>query len=181
MSLLATRLVLGCAITDTLSKSEWTLQMVHMHANFNRWFCFLLLTFCTHRGPTIYYNQNKLKITESKENKSIHRHDLSGSTGPVGGCQLRLWIFNWVNYYKALFIIIIIIIDWLNNWLAARLGSESVCQSAWYHPVNQSVKQSVSSSGSYSFSHSVIQSYKKWVFPLVSQSLDYLPDFLLVI
>ena len=26
-----------------------------------------------------------IKITESKENKSIHRLDLSGSTGPVGG------------------------------------------------------------------------------------------------
>ena len=95
--------------------------------------------------------------------------------------QVTLPGINWVNYYKRLFIIIIITIDWVNNWLAARLGSESVCQSAEYHPVNQSVKQSVSSSGSYSFSHSVIQSYKKWVFPLVSQSLDYLPDFMLVI
>ena len=31
-----------------------------------------------------------IKITESKENKSIHRFDLSGSTGPGGAAALRL-------------------------------------------------------------------------------------------
>ena len=39
--LLATRLVPGCAITGTLCKLEWTMQIVHIHANFNRGFCFL--------------------------------------------------------------------------------------------------------------------------------------------
>lgn len=49
--LLATRLVTGCAITGTLCKLEWILQIVHIHVNFNRGFCFLLLTIFTHRGP----------------------------------------------------------------------------------------------------------------------------------
>ena len=31
-----------------------------------------------------------IKITKSKENKSIHRRDLSGSTGPGGAAALRL-------------------------------------------------------------------------------------------
>ena len=41
-----------CAITGTLGKLEWTLQIVHIHAHFRRVFCFLLLTICLHLRPT---------------------------------------------------------------------------------------------------------------------------------
>ena len=56
-------------------------------------FCFLLLTICTHRPWTKQFLGHEngkqlqvttIKITESKENKSIHRLDLSGSTGAGG-------------------------------------------------------------------------------------------------
>ena len=55
---------------------------------------FCLYTICTHHGPTNFsamkMANNKLqvttiKMTESKENKSIHRLDLPGSTGLGGG------------------------------------------------------------------------------------------------
>ena len=32
-----------------------------------------------------------IKVTESKENKSIHRLDVSGSTGPGGGSGNSYW------------------------------------------------------------------------------------------
>ena len=37
----------------TYSTLEWTLQIVHIHSNFNRGVCILLLTICTHRGQPI--------------------------------------------------------------------------------------------------------------------------------
>ena len=92
--LLATRLVTGCTITGTLCKLDGTLQIVHIHANFNRGFL-LPLVYYLHTPWTnqfLGYENGKqfqvttIKITESKENKSIRRLDLSGSTGPGGSC-----------------------------------------------------------------------------------------------
>ena len=74
--------------TSTLNISQYCMMFGSL--------TFCLYTICTHHGPTNFsamkMANNKLqvttiKMTESKENKSIHRLDLPGSTG-LGGGQL---------------------------------------------------------------------------------------------
>ena len=52
-------------------------------------FSALVMRYVSENRPQILLQVTIIKITESKENKSIHRLDLSGSTGPGGGsCPL---------------------------------------------------------------------------------------------
>ena len=70
-----TRLVAGCAMTGTLCKLEWTLQIVHIHANLNRAICFALLTICTHRKhgePTNFSSMKMANNCKSLQSKWLN-------------------------------------------------------------------------------------------------------------
>ena len=49
-----------------------------------RYFQHYVMRYVSENRPRILLQVTIIKITESKENKSIHRLDLSGSTGPGG-------------------------------------------------------------------------------------------------
>ena len=90
------RQVFSCSTYIEYTKHLQQFETVHLQANFIGGFCFLLLTICTHRPWTKQFLGHEngkqlqvttIKTTASKENISIHKLDLSGSTGP-GGAQL---------------------------------------------------------------------------------------------
>ena len=89
-----------CAITGTVCKIEWTLQIVHIYTPISRAGLILLpfsgLLFAHTVDQQIsrpskwrQLQVTTIKITECKENKSIHRLDLSGSTDRGGGGEGR--------------------------------------------------------------------------------------------